>query len=90
MRIALSATRDVSNRMFRLLKIIEFMAFANHKIRNFDMLTLYLTGAEPVMNPNVFFGNFLSLLGQLPDPNFKRKYYLWKSEIDKISLVLQE
>ena len=90
MRIALSATRDVSNRMFRLLKIIEFMAFANDKIRNFDTLTLYLTGAKPVMNPNVFFGNFLSLLGQLPDPNFKRKYYLWKSEIDKISLVLQE
>lgn len=90
MRIALSSTRDVSNRFLRLLKIIEFMVFAKNKIGNFDSLTLYLNGATPSMNPNFSLGGLLSLLGQLPDPNFKRKYYLWKSEIDKIDSVLQE
>jgi len=90
MRIALSSTRDVSNRFLRLIKIIEFMVCAKNKIGNFDSLTLYLNGATPSMNPNFFLGGLLSLLGQLPDPNFKRKYFLWKSEIDKISSVLQE
>ena len=89
-RIALTATRDTSNSVLRVIEMCIFLCLGQHKIKKLDSLALYLMGGEPISKNNVFREHFMTCLEEIPDPFFQRKFRFWKNEIDKIIATLNK
>lgn len=89
-RVALSATRDNTNIIKRIIKVMYYIIFTPQKIEQYDTLNLYLVGIKPILDDHGFNQEFISLLEEWSDPILKQKCIIWAKELHEINLLLQK
>jgi hypothetical protein len=88
-QFAMSSSRDVTNPLMRIVRVIKFLTQDSYKISKIDTTSKFILGFVPITDKKFIRSDFVASLEGIKNPIFRRKLNVWQREFKKITYLLQ-